>query len=494
MSPPLESAPPGGGAPPPDPELVAEFVADPGTGWEPLKTRPDRDARTRRERIEIRRLLNKKAFQILTKRLQAMHPADIAEYAEDMQPVELKFILSLVPDEAAVEVFSHIEDEDMQLAVAKALGRDRLSEILEAMPSDDVVDLLANFDPAELDEVLKGLDDEADLRDLLGFDDESAGGLMAIELIHFRPELSAAGCVEKIRKHQDDLESINYLYVTSDENVLVGVVSLRELILADPEVPIGQLMETDVIRVHVEDDQEHVAGLVQKYDLLAVPVVDDDGVLKGIVTVDDILDVVEEEATEDMFGMAGLDVAEAEEESAFRSAARRVPWLLTTLIGAMLSGSVLHSYSELLERAVALAVFVPGIMGLGGNIAVQSSTLLIRGFATGDVEDRHVIWLLLKEVRVGIMLGIVLGGTSGVAATLWFGNQTLGLVVATSMTAQFTVAATMGTFLPFVLRKTGADPALSSGPFVTMASDLTGLVIYFSLATRMVEKLIPAGV
>jgi magnesium transporter len=468
---------------------LEELVLDSGAGWAPLRQRPNRQARVQRERIEIRSLLNRKAFRILTERLSSMHPADIADYAEDMQPKELKLVLSLIENEDAVEVFAHIEDEDVQLALAKALGRERLAEILEAMPSDDVVDLLANFDPDELDQVLDSLDDEdaEDLKELLSFDDESAGGLMAIELIHFRPELTTTECIERIRENQEELESVNYLYLTNDENVLVGVVSLREIILAGPETRLGQIMETDVIRVHVEDDQEEVANLVARYDLLAVPVVDDHGVLKGIVTVDDVMDVLEEEATEDMFGMAGLSLDEAEEESAFNSAARRVPWLLTTLLGAFLSGFLLNWYSNVLHETVALAIFIPAIMGLGGNIAVQSSTLVIRGFATGDVEDREVPALLFKEVKVGLLLGILLGTASGAAGYLWVGNPLLGVVVAISMTAQFTVSATNGTFFPYLLRRLGVDPALSSGPFVTMVSDLTGLVIYFSLATYMLH-------
>ncbi len=475
------------------PEEMDQLVAEPGVDWQPMRQRPDRQARTDRERIEIRRLLNKKAFKILTDRLNTMHPADIAGYAEDMQPAELKFVLSLIPNEAAVEVFSFIEDEELQTSLARALGKDRLASILEAMPSDDVVDILGRFNEAELERVFEGFDDEdvEDYRELLGFDDESAGGLMAIELIHFRPEMTTLECVEQIRKHQDELESINYLYITAEGNALVGVVSLRQLILADPTLQVGQIMETDVIRVHVEDDQEHVAFLVQKYDLLAVPVVDDEGILKGIVTVDDILDVVEEEATEDMFGMAGLSVDEAEEESAFKSAARRVPWLLTTLIGAFLSGFVLHSYEATLDKTVALAVFIPAIMGLGGNIAVQSATLMIRGFATSDIEDRDVPALLFKEVRVGIMLGIVLGGASGAAGYFWVGNSILAGVVTVSMVAQFTVSASMGTFFPYILRRAGFDPALCSGPFVTMASDLTGLLIYLNLATRLLDKFAP---
>ena len=473
---------------------VAKVVMEPGAGWEPLRHRPDRMARVQRERVEIRRLLNKKAFRILTERVKAMHPADIAHYAEDMAPEELKLVLSLVSDEMAVEIISNIEDVDQQLAIAKALGRERLAEILDAMPSDDVVDLLAEFPPEELDRVLDSLEDEdaQDLKELLGFDDESAGGLMAIELPRFRPTLTVEGCIEKIRQYKDELESVNYLYVTDESRVLVGVVSLREIILAAPGTQLGQIMETDVIRVHVEDDQEHVASLVARYDLLAVPVVDDQGVLKGIVTIDDVIDVLEEEATEDMFGMAGLHADEAEEESAFKSAARRVPWLLTTLLGAFLSGFVLNLYSETLNQTVALAIFIPAIMGLGGNIAVQSSTLVIRGFATGDVEDREVPALLFKEVKVGLLLGLVLGGASGSAGYLWVGNPTLGMVVAISMIAQFTVSATNGTFFPYLLRRLGVDPALSSGPFVTMVSDLTGLLIYFSLATSMLARLAPA--
>lgn len=467
-----------------------ELVLDSGAGWAPLRQRPNRQARVQRERIEVRSLLNRKAFRILTERLAAMHPADIADYAEDMQPKELKLVLSLIANEDAVEVFSLIEDEELQIEVAKALGRERLAEILEAMPSDDVVDLLAHFDPEELDGILDSMDDDdaEALEELLAFDDESAGGLMAIELIHFQPELTTEECIERIREFQEELESVNYLYITNEEKVLVGVVSLREIILAARGTQLGQIMETDVIRVHVEEDQEQVANLVARYDLLAVPVVDDEGVLKGVVTFDDVMDVLEEEATEDMFGIAGLSLDEAEEESAFKSAARRIPWLLTTLLGAFLSGFVLNFYSDILHDHVALAIFIPAIMGLGGNIAVQSTTLVIRGFATGDVEDREVPGLLLKEIKVGLLLGLVLGTAAGAAGVLWVGQPVLGLVVAISMTAQFTVSATNGTFFPYLLRRLGVDPALSSGPFVTMVSDLTGLMIYFTLATYLLRQ------
>lgn len=472
-----------------DPKSSPSIVQESGAPFNPLSSRPDRFARIRRERIEIRRLLNKKAHQILRDRIRSMHPADIARYAEDMQAEELKFVLSLLPNKDAIEVFEFLEDEEVQMNLAKALGRKRLAEILEAMPSDDVVDLLARFDPVELDKVLDAMDDEdaEDFKELLSFDDESAGGLMAIELTQLSPELTSSQMIEKIRAHQEELESVNYLYLTDADQVLVGVVSLRQLILAPPDQAVGEYMETDVIRVHVEDDQEKVANLVARYDLLAVPVVDDDGRLKGIVTIDDILDVVEEEATEDMFGMAGLSVEEEEEESAFKSAVRRVPWLLTTLVGAFLSGFVLQWFSATLNREVALAMFIPAIMGLGGNIAVQSCTLVIRGFATQSIEERDIPGLLFKEVKVGILLGLLLGSAAGAAGYLWVGNRGLGLVVAISMTAQFTVAATNGTFFPYLLRKLGVDPALSSGPFVTMISDLTGLLIYFSLATHLLK-------
>lgn len=453
--------------------------------------RPNRKARVDREAHEIQELLGRKAKGILRERVASMHPADLAEHMEDLGKAQIKLLLSVATNERVAEVLAAIEDEDVSLMVARQLGRTRLADVLDTMPSDDVVDLLARFDPEELDRVLDELDDEdaADFKELLSFSEESAGGLMEIELVPIRATATSAQVIEIIRKNRDELETINYLYVTDEQNRLVGVVSLRELMLADPEATLETYMEPDVIRVHVSDDQEDVAQLVAKYDLLAVPVVGDGGVMKGIVTVDDILDVLEEEATEDMFGMAGLAAEEAEEESAFRSAARRLPWLFFTLMGGFCSGFILRWFQPALDQVVALAIFIPSIMALGGNIAVQSSTLMVRGFATGDLEETDVRDLLFKEIRVGILLGVLLGSTAGALGSAWLGNPYLGGVVAISMTAQFTVAATMGVFIPWALMRLGADPALSSGPFVTMVSDLTGLIIYFSLASAGMQWL-----
>jgi magnesium transporter len=487
---------PGSGSPP----AVPPAQRDPRSNRErlqvvlanPLATRPNRNARLERERVEIGRLLDRKAKEVLRERLAGMHHADIAEYLEDRHTRDVQLVLSLCDDETSALVLGCIEDEDLQLAVARALGADRLSRILEEMPSDEVVDLLARFDPDELGQVLEGMDadDAEEVRELLLFDEESAGGLMEVELLRFGPEMTGQQMIELIRERRDELETVNYLYLTDPSQVLAGVISLRQLMLADPEQPISEYMERDVIRVHLHDDQEEVAQLVMKYDLLALPVVDDSGVLKGIVTVDDILDVLEEEATEDMFGMAGLDPDEAEEESATRSAMRRLPWLLATLFGACLSGWVLRAYSPTLDRVVALVIFIPAIMGLGGNIAVQSSTLVVRGFATGDLDSSSVGGLLWKEVRVGVILGLILGAAAGGLGYLFIGNPGIGLVVAVSMTGQFTMAAANGTFIPYVLHSRGFDPALAAGPFVTMVSDLTGLLIYFGLANALMDWLV----
>ncbi len=457
----------------------------------PLVGRPNRPARIRKERTEIRELLDKKAKGILRERIAAMHPADLAEYLRDLSASEVRTLLGMADDAKVAGVLKCADEEGFQLHLARAVGKERLTEILEAMPSDEVVDLLARFDPEELDRVLDEMDaeDAAEVKQLLGFAEETAGGLMAVELISFRPGMTGSEVVERIRRYKDQLETVNYLYITAEEGPLVGVLSLRELLLAPPDRPIGEYMERDVIRVHVADDQETVASLVSKYDLLAVPVVDDTGCLKGIVTVDDILDVLEDEATEDMFGMAGLSRDEAEEESALKSAIRRLPWLLFTLVGGFFSGFVLSWFQGALHKAVALAVFIPSIMGLGGNIAVQSSTLVVRGFATGDLDEERVLPLLFKEIRVGILLGVLLGSAAGALGYLWLGNPYLGLVVTISMLGQFTVAATNGTFVPWVLRRGGADPALASGPFVTMVSDWTGLMIYFGLASLCLEWL-----
>jgi magnesium transporter len=281
-----------------------------------------------------------------------------------------------------------------------------------------------------------------------------------------------------------------YLYVTDAEGRLVGVVSLRQLLVVAPGTPLKKIMTTDVISVVTDMDQEEVAKLVARYNILAIPVVDTDGKLVGIITVDDVVDVIREEATEDILKLAGASEADLFQMSSFRAARMRLPWLLTSLVGGLITGVFVWMFQPAILQVIALASFIPVITAMGGNIGLQTSTLVVRGLATGRIESADLRAVFVKELVVGLLMGMFCGTIVGLVAQAWRGPAMLGVVVGVSMFAAITVASVMGTLMPILLRRLGIDPAISSGPFVTAANDITGLVIYLGLATALLQHLI----
>jgi magnesium transporter len=287
-----------------------------------------------------------------------------------------------------------------------------------------------------------------------------------------------------------DVEMVFYVYVTDEHNHLVGVLSLRNLLTVPPSTRLRDIMTTDVISVRTDMDQEEVAHLVAKYDILAIPVVDDGNKLMGIITVDDVIDVMRQEATEDMFKMAGA----SEEEllygyKSFKIARLRLPWLLTNLFGGVITGYLMWRFKVTLKEVIALISFIPVITGMGGNVGGQSSTIVVRGFATGRIDFSTLRQVFFREMRVGLIMGTVCGLTIGVVAFFWHNNAYLGLVVGLAMVTAMTVAATMGVLAPSFFKKIGIDPAIASSPFVQTANDIIGILIYFGTATLFINHL-----
>ena len=281
-----------------------------------------------------------------------------------------------------------------------------------------------------------------------------------------------------------------YLYVTNAHNQLVGILSLRKLLTVSPSRKLKDIMAGDVISVRTEMDQEEVAKVVEKYNILAVPVVDDANKLMGIITVDDIIDVIRAEATEDIYKMAGA----SDEElilgyKSFKIARLRLPWLLTNLLGGVVTGFLMWKLKVTLEAVIALITFIPVITGMGGNVGGQSATIVVRGFATGRVEMTAINRVLFKEIRVGIIMGAVCGMVVGAIAWAWHGNPYLGIVVGIAMMVAMTVAATMGVMAPTFFKRIGVDPAIAAAPFVQTANDITGILIYFTTATFFLHLL-----
>ncbi|MEG6614824.1 magnesium transporter [Peptococcaceae bacterium 1198_IL3148] len=418
--------------------------------------------------------------------LEELHAADIAEFLPQLPLPQRIKILRLVEHSKAAAILFEL-DRDLLPPLLEGLGPKRTADIMSQMFTDDAADLLGEL-PEEQQNKLLGLMKAAeaeDIRDLLSYDVDTAGGLMATEYVDVRKDFTANQAIERLRRIAPGAETVYYVYVTNDDEQLVGVISLRELIIADPEEKIENIMRTQVVSVHVRTDQEEVAKLVSKYDMLAVPVVNNDKQLLGIITFDDIIDVIEEEATEDMMRLAGNIEPEGQdlESSFWRRAGNRLPWLIGLLFGELVAGNVIHGFSATLEHITALAFFITAMAGGPGNAATQSLTVVVRGLATGQI-DKSKIWSVVwKETQVGILVGLTCGLTLAVMAYIWQGSPTLGLVVGLSMTFSITTATVLGSLVPVVISRLGVDPAMASGPFIATLMDITSMMIYFGLAT-----------
>ncbi len=438
---------------------------------------------------QIRGYLTSKSVPELTKFIKESHPADLGEILNHLEREEKEIFLSLFKPEEAARVLPEMEPSSRG-ELLEDLDDTRLTQILEVMPSDNAADILGDL-PEEREEKILGLmkkEEAEDVHRLLEYEEDSAGGIMTPDFFALPREMRVEEVLERLRR--SDIEAISYIYVVDREGHLEGILSLRELITAPALTSLKEIMDTEVIRVTTDVDQEEVANLVRKYNLRALPVVDLTNTLVGRVTVDDVLDVVEEEANEDIYKMAGTDEEELLNGSIFRVARVRLPWLIIALLGTMVSAVIIRTFEGGFEpqMLIALLAFIPAIMAMGGNIGVQSSTIIVRGLATGHLNLEHFWRLLFREARLGGLIGLISGVVAGVVALSWNGGGAiLGLIVALSMVIALIVAAILGTVIPLAVSRLNIDPAVVSGPFVTTLKDITGLLIYFSLAAGLLS-------
>lgn len=439
----------------------------------------------------VRKLARRGAFPNLSKVLAKSHPADIAHLFRYLEPKDQRILFNLLEDaEMAAYVLSEI-DHAAGAELLEQMEKERITEVLQEMPYDDAVDILRNMPEELAEEILGTMEEEhsEEIEELLQYGEETAGGIMSTDFFSLEENLTAEEAIAALQK-AGDVEMVFYLYVTDEYGHLVGVLSLRQLITVPPNTKLKNIMTRDVISVRTDTDQEEVAQIVAKYNLLAIPVVDAGNLLKGIITVDDVIDVMRQEATEDIYLMAGA----SEEElllgdKALQIARLRLPWLVTNLFGGVITGYLMWLFKVTLAEVIALVTFVPVITGMGGNVGGQSATIVVRGFATGRIDFSTLRRVVLKELRVGLIMGIACGLTIGVVAFFWHGNPYLGLVVGLAMMTAITVAATMGVLAPTFFKRMGIDPAIASSPFVQTANDITGILIYFGLATFFLAHL-----
>lgn len=420
-----------------------------------------------------------------------LHPADLAELLYELpEPLRPRLFALLDPERAALTLQEL--DPEMQSGLLGQLGDVQASDILEEMSTDEIADMVGEMPEPEAERVLELMDREEaeDVQELLEFREDSAGGIMTPEFIALRDTDTVEQAIEQLRRLAPDAETAYYLYVVDEQERLVGVVSLRELIIAQPATAVGQIMQRKVIAASVDDDQEEVAKLVAKYNLLAVPVVDASGRLRGIVTFDDVIDVIQEEATEDIYKLAGTgEVEEDVAAGAWETARRRLPWLVGLLFGELLASQVINSFNETLEAYTALAFFIPVLIGMGGNVATQSLAVTVRGLATGELDGRGIWRSMVREAVIGSLVGLSCGVIMFLVAWVWRPGGVeplvMGGIVGVAMAADMIFAAGLGSFFPFILERLGADPAIASGPFVTTLMDVLGMIIYFTVATSL---------
>jgi len=439
----------------------------------------------------VKKLIRRGAHPNINNLLKKTHPADIAHLFRYLDLKEQRVLFAMLDDVAtAAEVLSELE-HSVSALLLEQLDKEAIVQMLQHMPHDDAVDIIQNMPEEQADEVLDSMRDECseEIEQLMQYQEDSAGGIMSTEFFSLNEDLTAKEAIEALQGAAH-IEMVFYLYVTDMHNHLVGVLSLRQLLMVPPTRKLREIISPDVISVRADTDQEMVAQQVAKYNILAIPVVDDHNKLLGIITVDDVIDVMRQEATEDIYKMAGA----SEEElmygyKSFKIARLRLPWLLVNLLGGVVTGYLMWWFQVTLKEVIALISFIPVITGMGGNVGGQSATIVVRGFATGRIDFTTLMPVFLKELRVGLIMGTVCGLTVAAIATFWHHNIYLGLVVGVAMVAAMTVAATMGVLAPAFFKRFGIDPAIASTPFVQTANDITGILIYFGTATMFLARL-----
>jgi magnesium transporter len=380
-------------------------------------------------------------------------------------------------------------DEDTFLYLVEDIDIDLLVNILQHMKTDDVADLIGKFPLEKSDAILKKMEKEEseEVEDLLRYDDDTAGGIMVPEFIALNENKTAKEAIESIQTEYQDVEMPFYLYVEDQYGSLVGVISLRQLVVVAPGTPLRDFMATDVISVQTGEDQEEVAKIVARYDILAVPVVDEKRHPVGIVTVDDVIDIFRQEATEDILKMAGAGEEFVETKSVMRSTRIRLPWLFASCFGGIVAFYIIGRFEESLTRFIYLAAFIPVIMGMGGNIGTQSSTIVVRGLATGRLNIRDLWSVVFKELSIGLILGVVYGVIIGMVAQLQYSREALAVSVCLAVISSMSIAALVGSFVPMIFARLNIDPAVATGPFVTTAIDIISVLFYFEIATMFLS-------
>lgn len=435
----------------------------------------------------IRRLLRRGATTNLRKIVNKTHAADLSAVFGSLSIESQRKLFAMIEDIEQKGILLSELDEGAVRAFIEEMPVVEVVKILKPMAADDVASLIGILPEEVSDAILEKMtkEDSEEVEELLSYGEDTAGGIMIPDFVSLKENLTAKEAIESFQKEYLDVEMAFYLYVVDEYERLVGVSSLRQLVVVPPQTLLSEFMTTDIFSVTTDTDQEDVAKIVARYDILAVPVVDDQNRLVGIVTVDDIIDIIRDEATEDMLKMAGAGEEFVETQTVMRSTRIRLPWLFASAIGGIFAFFIIGAFEATLTQYAYLAAFIPVIMGMGGNIGTQSSTIVVRGLATGRIILADLTSVVCKELTIGLILGVVYGTLIGVVAVARFSSVALAFSVGFAVLSSMSVAALVGSLVPMVMARLNIDPAVATGPFVTTSIDIISVYCYFRIATAL---------
>jgi magnesium transporter len=422
--------------------------------------------------------------------LDGVNVADIAALLDELSSLESIYVLRLLERQLAADVLIEL-DETTLTKVLPGLETSEVASWIQAMDSDDAADILSLFSEKEREEIISEIEDRVKLEqivELLRYEEDTAGGIMAKEVLRANKNWNVVQTINEIRRQAENVEKIYSIYVVNNKQHLLGRVSLKKIILASSDTIIEDIIDENIISVPVHMDQEEVAALMRKYDLESVPVVNAKNKLVGRITVDDILDVVQEEADEDIQAMAGVSADIEESDSIFTISKARLPWLLIGVIGGLMGAKIIGFFEDGLSKYLALASFIPLVAATGGNVGIQASSLIVQSLASKSAFDDTLIQRFLKGFLVAILNGLVLGGFVFLVVVFLYGFESLfGITVGVALFCVVLLSSFMGTVTPLVLHRIGVNPAIASGPFITTTNDLLGLAVYFGVAVLLLN-------
>lgn len=435
----------------------------------------------------IRDLIEKRNQGALLNLLIDLHPADIADLLTDLKKDERKYLFPLLPTEKASAVLTEL-DPPIVDQILEDVSEQRLSTLVDKMDSDDAADIISELPDDVAQSVLEQIPDEIseDVKELLLYDEDTAGGIMALEFVSVKNKSTVNQTIKAIRRVRKKMKTVHTIWVTDDDDKLLGSVSLTDLVLAKGKALISKILNKDIKYVYTDMDQEEVAIFFRKYDLVVLPVVNSSHQLVGQITIDDIIDVVEEEASEDISLFAGASDEELQEDSFLKISWVRLPWLMVAFVGQLIAAFIIQQFEGTLVQIIALTFFMPVIMAMGGNSGIQSSIIVIRGLATGEISVESTWRRFFREFRVSLFIGFIFGVIMLLVVGLWLGNYIMGLIIGFALNLVILQATLFGGLIPFLLKRADIDPALASGPFITTFNDILGLLIYLVLITASI--------